>query len=222
MLHDVLNPRVGHEMTKWNVAQPQRNRRKDVAQLAPRHRAPRIGVRSHRSHAGLRVYLGLGVGLGAVFGLGFGCAKPTSRHDGGMKDGGASDAADAANSRCAVDCAAIGLACSLRRCTSMACQTSESTGEGIAGCVFYTLQVDNVTADENATTSFLVANAGDARAKVTLEVAQYGSGESAWKELGEFQVNVGGSRRIPVPSGYRVTAAGVTRKALRISSDQPV
>ena len=136
------------------------------------------------------------MGLCAVVGLGFGCAKPASRHDGGTKDG-ASDAADAAHSTCVVDCAAIGLACSLRRCTSMACQSAESTGEGIAGCVFYTLQVDNVTADENATTSFLVANAGDARAKVTLEVAQLGSGESAWKELGEFQVNVGGSRRIP-------------------------
>ena len=171
----------------------------------------------------LRVALRLGLVLHAVLGLGFGCAKPSSRPDGAMKDGGASDAVDAANSKCAVDCGAIGLACSLRRCTSTACQASESTGEGIAGCIFYTLQVDNVTADENATTSFLVANAAQARANVTLEVAQPGSSDSAWTQLGEFQVNVGASRRIPVPAGYRVTAAGVSQKAaLRISSDQPV
>ena len=158
-----------------------------------------------------------------MLGLGFGCAKPTSRPDGGTKDAGASDAPDAANRTCAVDCPAIGLACSLGRCTSTACQASESTGEGIAGCVFYTLQPDNVTADENATTSFLVANAGSARANVTLEMAQSGAGESTWAGMGEFQINVGASRRIPVPSGHRVTAVGVTRKAaLRLSSDQPV
>ena len=97
-------------------------------------------------------------------------------------------------------------------------------GEGIAGCIFYTLQPDNVTADENATTSFLVANAGRARANVTLEAApQPALGESGWKALGQFQINVGASRRIPVPAGYRVTDVGVTRRtALRISSDEPV
>ena len=158
-----------------------------------------------------------------MLGLSFGCAKPTSRSDGGTKDGNASDAADAAKSTCAVDCAAIGLACSIGRCTSAACQDSESTGVGIAGCTFYTLQPDNVTADENATTSLLVANAGGARANVTLEAAQSGAAGSPWMELGRFPVSVGASRRIPVPSGYRVTAVGVTRKVgLRISSDQPV
>ena len=166
---------------------------------------------------------GLGLGLCALLGLGVGCAKPTSRPDGGIKDSAASDAADATNSLCADDCKAIGLACSLHRCTSTACRDSEGTGEGIAGCLFYTLQADNVTADENATTSFLVANAGQARANVTLEAAPPAPGGSAWTELGEFQVDVGASRRIPVPSGYRVTAVGVSRKmALRIRSDQPV
>ncbi|HSY40801.1 MAG TPA: IgGFc-binding protein, partial [Polyangia bacterium] len=116
----------------------------------------------------------------------------------------------------------------------MACQLSESGGEGIAGCLFYTLQADNVTADENATTSFLVANAGQARANVKLEAAQAGSGGTGWATLGEFQVEVGASGRIPIspvsPSQVtgvlaapQVRAAGVTKKAaLRISSDQPV
>ena len=206
-------------MTERNVAQPQRNKRNDVAQRARRARA---------SHIGLRLRARWGLGLCALLGLGFGCAKPTSRpDDGGMKDSGTSDASDATNGHCAIDCKAIGLACSLGRCTSVACQASEGTaegsGKGIAGCIFYTLQPDNVTADENAATSFLVANAGQARADVTFEAARSPSGEAGWTQLGEFQVNVGASRRIPVPAGYRVTAAGVSQKlALRISSDQPV
>ena len=223
MLHDVLGRMAAHEMTKRNVAQPQRNKRNDVAQRARR---------DHASHIGLRLV----VGLCALFGLGFGCARPTSRPDGATKDSGTSDAPDAAPGGCAVDCMAIGLTCSLHRCTSTACQTSERTGEGIAGCIFYTLQVDNVTADENATTSFLVANAGVAPANVTLEVAQPASGGTGWTELGKLQVDVGASRRIPVAPvsaspmttlgvipAPQVTAVGVTRRAaLRIRSDQPV
>ena len=212
-------------MTEWNVAQPQRNKRNGVAQRARRDRASHIDRR-------------LGLGLCALLGLGFGCAKPTPRTDGGPKEGGASDAADAAKSLCAVDCKAIGLACSLRRCTSTACQAAEGTGEGsgkgIAGCIFYTLQTDNVSADENATTSFLVANAGQARANVTLEVAETASGEAGWTALGEFQINVGASLRIPISplaashgdgglAAPQVTAVGVTKGAgLRISSNQPV
>jgi hypothetical protein len=226
MLHDVLRRTVGHEMTERNVAQPQRNKRNDVAQRARRDRASHIGLRLHqrvRLHLRLRLRLRRGLGLCALLGLGFGCANKASRPDGGAMDGGASDASDAAKSRCPIDCKAIGLACSLQRCTSAACQSSETTGEGIAGCLFYTLQADNVTADENATTSLLVANAGQARADVTFEAAPPAPDGSGWTQLGEFQINVGASLRIPVPSGYRVTAAGVTRKmALRISSDQPV
>ena len=214
MLHDVLDWSVGHDMTERNVAQPRRNKRNDVAQRARRDRASHIGLRL----AGL----GLGSVLCAVLGLGLGCARPTARPDGGTKDGGASDAADAANGGCADDCKAVGLACSFRRCTSTACQASENNGEGIAGCIFYSLQADNVTADENATTSFLVANAGQARANVTLE-APPAPGASTWTELGQFQIDVGASLRIPVPSGHQVIAAGVNPKmALRLSSDQPV
>ena len=190
MLHDVLDRTAGHEMTERNVAQPQRNKRNDVAQRARRDRA---------SHIGFACAL---VGAWAFAPCSGWALAARSRPRGptaGSKDSGASDAADAANGQCAVDCKAIGLACSLRRCTSMACQASEGTGEGIAGCLFYTLQADNVTADENATTSFLVANAGQARANVTLEAAQSASGGAGWTELGEFQVNVGASRRIPRP-----------------------
>ena len=207
MSHDVLDRMADDEMTERNVAQPQRNRRSNVAQRARRDRS---------SHIGARV-----LGLSAALGLAFGCANATSRPEGGLLD---SDASDAANGACAVDCAATGLACSLERCTSSACQASESNGQGIAGCLFYTLQADNVTADENATTSFLVANAGLARANVTLELAQPASDGAGWTELGEFEIEVAASRRIPITvPGLQVTAVGVTQKAaLRISSDQPV
>ncbi len=219
MLHDVRDPTVGHEMKKRNVAQPQRNRRNHVAQPGRREGASAPG---RPSTVGRR--LSLCLGLCVLLRLGFGCAKPASRSDSGTHDGGASDARDAENATCALDCTATGLACSLRRCTSTACQGAETEGDGIAGCLFYTLQPDNVTADENATTSFLVANTGVARANVTLEVAQSPSGDAAWTTLGAFQIDVGASRRIPVPvRGLQVTAVGVTRKAaLRISSDQPV
>jgi len=217
MSHDVLDRTVGDEMTERNVAQPQRNRRGNVAQRARRDRSSHIGLRL----VGLRLLRLRALGLSAALGLGLGCANPTSRPEAGPKDSAASDAA---NGACAVDCAATGLACSLQRCTSSACQASESNGQGVAGCIFYTLQADNVTADENATTSFLVANAGLARANVTLEMAQPASGGAAWMELGEFEVEVGASRRVPIPvPGLQVTAVGVTKKAaLRISSDQPV
>jgi len=211
MSHDVLGGMASDGMTKQNVAQPQRNRRSDVAQRARRDRSSHIVVRV--------------LGVCAAVGLALGCASPISRPEGGSKDSAASDASDAANGGgCAVDCAATGLACSLGRCTSSACQSSESTGQGIAGCIFYTLQADNVTADENATTSFLVANAGLARANVTLEVAQPASAGAAWAQLGQFQIEVGASQRVPIPMpGLQVTAVGVTKKAaLRISSDQPV
>jgi len=211
MLPDVRDQTVGHEMTERNVAQPQRNKRIDVAQRARR---------DHASHIGLRQ-----VGLCALLGLSFGCATPTSRPEGGTKDRFASDAADAASGGCPIDCEPIGLACSLQRCTSAACQASEGSSEGIAGCIFYTLQPDNVSADENATTSFLVANAGQARANVTLEVAEAASGGTAWTQLGTFQIDVGASGRIPIDpaSAPQVTAVGVTKKAaLRLTSDQPV
>jgi IgGFc binding protein len=216
MSHDLLDRTASHEMTERNVAQPQRNKRSDVAQRARRDHSPYT--------AGLDLGLGLGLrlalGLAAAIGLGLGCANPTSRADGAPKDSGASDAA---RGGCADDCAATGLYCSLGRCTSMACQESETTGQGIAGCLFYTLQADNVTADEDATTSFLVANAGLARANVTLEeAAQPASGETGWTEMAEFQIDVAASRRIPV-DGLQVTGVGVSLKAaLRISSDQPV
>jgi len=99
---------------------------------------------------------------------------------------------------------------------------SEMNHKGVSGCLFYTLQPDNVTADENATTSFLVANPGPYAANVALEGAQPASSGGGWKALLEKRVSAGASVRLPF-SGMPVVGVGISSKAaLRISSDQPV
>ena len=57
------------------------------------------------------------------------------------------------------DCGSDGM-CSLGRCTSSACATVENDKNGFAGCVFYTVEVNNVASDADAATSFLVTNPG--------------------------------------------------------------
>jgi hypothetical protein len=156
--------------------------------------------------------------LGAAV-LGLGCAAGTAPADGGSKDSGARDVVAGT---CADNCAASGLACSLGRCTSMACKTAENDSLSVAGCLFYTLQADNVTADEAATTSLLVANPGPDAANVALQAAQPASSGSSWLDLARTQILAGASARLPV-SGLSVTGVGVSPKAgLRISSDRPV
>ncbi len=155
--------------------------------------------------------------LSAAFG--FGCARGTARTDGGARDSGG---LDAAGNSCTDDCAATGRYCSFGRCTSMTCSAAEMNHKGVSGCLFYTLQPDNVTADENATTSFLVANPGVYAANVTLEVAQPTSSGAGWTPMLAKRVSAGASVRLPV-SGGQVTGVGISpRAALRISSDQPV
>jgi hypothetical protein len=92
----------------------------------------------------------------------------------------------------------------------------------VNGCLFYTLQADNVTADENATTSFLVANPGDYAANVMLEVAQPTSSGAGWTAMQEKRVSPGASVRLPVTGGPVMGVGRSPRAALRISSDQPV
>jgi hypothetical protein len=208
MSHDVQRRTVRDEMTEWNVAQPQRNRRtSDVAQRVRRDHS------SHIADLGARLV----IVLSAAFG--FGCARGASRTDGAARD---SSERDAASNACTDDCAATGRYCSFGRCTSMTCSVSEMNHKGVSGCLFYTLQPDNVTADENATTSFLVANPGVYAANVTLEVAQSKSSGGGWTPMQQKRVSAGASVRLPI-SGMQVTAVGISEKAaLRISSDQPV
>ena len=193
-------------MIESNVAQQHRNARTaGVAQRVPRALSTHMRHMRHMRH------------MLAIAVLGLGCAAAAARPDGGgSKDSVVHDGSAVA---CTDDCAASGLYCSLGRCTSMACWKLEMVSPSVVGCLFYSLQADNVTEDEAATTSFLVSNPGPDAANVALQAAQSGA---SWPELVRTQILPGASARLPI-SLHAVTGDGVSPKAaLRISSDRPV
>ncbi len=121
------------------------------------------------------------------------------------------------------DCAARGQACSLGRCTSAPCQVAEARTRSVIGCLFYTLQPDNVAADEAALTSYVINNAGVDPANVQLQRATPGTNESTvWEEADSVQIPAGSSGRLQFP-GLEVTNPGINPlAAVRVSSDRPV
>jgi hypothetical protein len=208
MSDDVLGRGRAASMTGHRVAQPQRNRRTTgVAQRARRDRS------TYMSH--MRVLTVLGFGAAA---LGLACASPHTTIDGAAL---ARDAGPDGPPSCTAHCESLGQMCSLGRCTSEACRDAETSPQSIAGCTFYTLQADNVTADEGAETTFLVTNVGVDPANVQVEVAQP-SADGGWVAMGGRQIAPGKSAGLPI-TARQVTAAGLSRQAaLRISSDRPV
>jgi hypothetical protein len=196
-------------MSERQVAQQQRNScNGNVAQHARRDASPHI-------------WLGPGVVVAALLGLACANGGPAARPDG---DASSIDTGVEAGlvPSCDEDCASRGMWCSLNRCTSDPCYYAEANGKSITGCLFYTVEADNVAADESATTSFLVANPGPDPANVELDLAQPPSTGSSWMKLTTGQVPPGGSARFGV-SGFEVAGVGVTaRSALRLSSDRPV
>jgi hypothetical protein len=157
------------------------------------------------------------VALGLAVWTLLGCASPTTAVK--PPDGGP----DSALVTCESTCNQTGQSCSYGRCTSMACRDAEKVINSSVGCRFYTLQPDNVTADEAAVTSFLVTTQGPDPANVELQQLMPGDGGLAWAAIAGGQVAGGGaSLRLPV-SALEVTGVGVTTAgALRLSSDRPV
>lgn len=121
------------------------------------------------------------------------------------------------------DCASRGMACSLGRCTTSFCSSVEARALSLSGCLFYTVQPDNVAADEAATTSYLISNPGSDPANVRLEQAMPGTSEATdWALVSSVQVPAGSAGRIRA-NGLQVTNPGITPfGAVRISSDRPV
>jgi hypothetical protein len=130
------------------------------------------------------------------------------------------------------DCPSRGQVCSQGRCTSLACQMVEGTStRTLSGCLFYTLQADNVTADEAAETSYLVNNATNDPARVQLEHATLGaapggtpgsSSSTAWVAIDSIQVPPGTSARLQA-SQLEVVNAGLNGLgAVRLESDRPI
>jgi hypothetical protein len=121
------------------------------------------------------------------------------------------------------DCSSRGQSCSVGRCTSYPCQLAEARTRSVVGCLFYTLQPDNVAADEAALTSYVVNNAGSDPANVKLERATAGNGDTTvWTPLTTLQVPAGSSGRLQW-GGLEVTSPGLTSLgAVRVSSDRPI
>ncbi len=212
MSADVLGLRARGEMSETDaamVAQQHRNRRRVAVAQRRGDRSPYI------KWAGPACALA----LAAWASVGLGCASSTVSLDGAHRDA----ASDAAATSCTAACSARGQICSLGRCTSSACATAEAAGNTDVGCAFYTLQADNVTADEAAATTFLVTGQGPDPADVEIEALQPGGAAPAWTAIASAQLAAGGaSVRLSV-SALEVTSAGVTPAgALRIVSDRPV
>jgi hypothetical protein len=116
-----------------------------------------------------------------------------------------------------IDCAS-GDECSRDRCTSSACATVEHDKNGFAGCVFYTVEVNNVDSDARKATSFLVTNPGAETADVTFE--RYVG--ATWSSVGTTTIAAGAAARLPI-AGLEIETAGPHDDGgLRLTASQPV
>jgi hypothetical protein len=107
--------------------------------------------------------------------------------------------------------------CSLGRCTSSACAAVEHDKDGFAGCVFYTVEVNNVARDADKATSFLVTNPGGETAEVKLE-RHVGA---TWSLAGTATIAAGTAARLPI-AGLQIELSGPNDGGLRLTASQPV
>jgi hypothetical protein len=112
------------------------------------------------------------------------------------------------------ECAPAG-ACSVGRCTTMACAAGEDR-LSFLGCTFYTLDLDNVDADDGVATSVLVTNPSQKVARVVLERRVAG----AWEITASTDVAPMRSARVVLPESH-LEGSGVG-SGTRITSDRPV
>ena len=109
-------------------------------------------------------------------------------------------------------------ACSFGRCTTMACAEKEKS-DALRGCLFYSVQVDNIDEDDSARMMLLVTNVSGAPANVSIQ--SRGVSDNTWAEIkGDVVGSPGGARfsiNRPVQEAGRIPGA-----ALRIVSDRPV
>lgn len=116
------------------------------------------------------------------------------------------------------DCGSEGM-CSLGRCTSLACATVEGDQNGFAGCVFYTVEVNNVASDAEAATSFLVTNPGRETADVKLERLV----GTTWSAAGTTTIAARAAARLTI-AGLQIEESGPKEGGggLRLTASQPV
>jgi hypothetical protein len=117
------------------------------------------------------------------------------------------------------NCASEG-ACSGGRCMSTSCLAAERDPNSLAGCLFYTAEVDNVASEDALTTSILVTNPG---VDPALAVLQQPGGDGTWMPIAQAPIAGGKSARLLVPAGHEAVRSGLLAAAgLRVWSDQPV
>jgi hypothetical protein len=110
-------------------------------------------------------------------------------------------------------------ACSLGRCTTPLCAAAEST-DGVRGCLFYGVQVDNIDGDDNLPLMLALGNAGGETARVRIEVRD---ATGAWTELGSTAVRSRGGARVRLTRPVRrAGVSGAGSGAYRVVSDRPI
>ncbi len=110
------------------------------------------------------------------------------------------------------------LTCSQGRCISTACAKAEANQASLAGCTFYTFDLDNVTSDDSIPTSVLVTNPGQVVANASLERREAG----LWTVVMTTPVPPMSSARIVLADSHLEGGGLAAAGAFRLTSDAPV
>jgi hypothetical protein len=144
-----------------------------------------------------------------------GCSRqPAAASDGGAPDGGLNACADSLCDSTEV--------CSLGRCTTPACQMEEQKRPPSSlGCLFYTLDADNVTVDAPLASSVLVTNPGGGT--VTVKLRQRSAVDLQWKDIRLVTLAKYEAERIELPASQATGEVGLSvGTALQIVSNAPI
>jgi len=110
------------------------------------------------------------------------------------------------------------LTCSQGRCLSTDCAKAESNQASLAGCTFYTFDLDNVTSEDSIPTSVLVTNPGQVAANASLERREAGQ----WTAVMTTPVPPMSSARIVLADDHLEGGGLAAAGAFRLTTDEPV
>jgi len=83
---------------------------------------------------------------------------------------------------------------------------AERARNSVAGCLFYTAEVDNVASEDAQTSSLLVTNPGVDPAVAVLEQP---GGDGTWMPIAQAPIAGGASARLLVPAGHAAVRSGL-------------
>lgn len=108
--------------------------------------------------------------------------------------------------------------CSAGRCISRACADAEH-GDSVQGCLFYGTDIDNVTSDDDQTTTVLLANPGETMAIVDLELRE---ALQPWNIADWTIIEANSAASFVLPDRHLEGGGLGAGKAFRIVSDVPI